>query len=105
MLPVMSITGAAVNYSRALGTAQKLQAALDTATLAGAIIALPNREEQSIRANRTSMGTVMQNNTASDRSNFMDAKMLKACTNAKAAGVKIFTVGFSSDGSGISSDG
>jgi Flp pilus assembly protein TadG len=47
MLPVMGISGAAIDYSRALGTAQKLQAALDTATLAGAIIALRNREEQS----------------------------------------------------------
>ncbi len=35
----------------------------------------------------------------------MDAKTLEACTNAKAAGVKIFTVGFSSGGNGISSAG
>ena len=161
MLPVMAITGAAVDYSRAMGTAQKLQAALDTATLAGAIIALRNREEQSQavfsaalpqdqiggsatatfqttesptlgslyygeatvtiptavmkvlginsitikRKAQAVFGTVMQNNTESGRSNFMDAKTLEACTNAKAAGVKIFTVGFSSGGSGISSDG
>ncbi|MCC2097053.1 MAG: hypothetical protein KDJ29_09175 [Hyphomicrobiales bacterium] len=50
MVPISGITGAAIDYSRALGTAQQLQAALDTATLAGAIIALRNREEQSIAA-------------------------------------------------------
>jgi hypothetical protein len=64
-----------------------------------------NRLGTATNAAGINIGTVMQNNTESGRSNFMDAKTLEACTNAKAAGVKIFTVGFSSGGSGISSDG
>ncbi|MCC2097051.1 MAG: pilus assembly protein, partial [Hyphomicrobiales bacterium] len=46
--PLMLMGGAAIDYSRALGTAEQLQQALDTATLSGAILALRNREETSV---------------------------------------------------------
>jgi hypothetical protein len=64
-----------------------------------------NRLGTATNADGTDIGTVLQNNTESRRSTFMDAKTLEACKNAKAAGVKIFTVGFAEGGSGISSDG
>ncbi len=46
MVPIMGMSGAAIDFGRAIKTAQTLQAALDAATLSGAILAVRNRDER-----------------------------------------------------------
>lgn len=72
MVPVMAVSGAAIDYARAINTGQQLQSALDSATLSGAIIALRNREGRANATFQASMGAPIDGSIATAQFSTID---------------------------------